>query len=195
MTTERRQQQRHNLRSEVLEVAQRIAATEGWDAVTMRRLAAEIGYTPPTLYELFGSKADLMAAVVGHGFTRLTDLFGEVNPSLPPPQQVRRMCQLYWQFGQDYPALYQVMFGVGVATGVRQQTAEGTAAFEAAQRVVAQAQPEAVDASARETTVLIWSAMHGLMSLTASGEQVQLKDVSVETFIDRLITGALITAT
>jgi AcrR family transcriptional regulator len=53
---------RHTL-DEIAEVALRIADTDGLDAVTMRRLAADLGTGPASLYRYVESKADLEALV------------------------------------------------------------------------------------------------------------------------------------
>ena len=41
-------------RDRVLDDARRIAEAEGWEAVTIRRLATELGLTQPVLYTAFG---------------------------------------------------------------------------------------------------------------------------------------------
>jgi TetR/AcrR family transcriptional regulator, tetracycline repressor protein len=48
----------------VLEAARRIADSEGVDRLTMRRLAAELGVTPNTLYTYFPHKEALLDALI-----------------------------------------------------------------------------------------------------------------------------------
>ena len=50
-------------RNRVLGDARRIAEAEGWDAVTVRRLATELGVTQPVLYTAFGKRQDIVDAV------------------------------------------------------------------------------------------------------------------------------------
>lgn len=55
-----RQRSREATRQTLVEAAQKIIADQGVDALTMRRLAAAVGYTPGALYTHFAGKGDLM---------------------------------------------------------------------------------------------------------------------------------------
>jgi len=57
-------------RGQVTQAAARdLAESEGWAAVTMRRVAAEIGVTQPVLYSAFSGRQALIDAVVLDGFS------------------------------------------------------------------------------------------------------------------------------
>ena len=58
-------------RDRVLGHARRIAEAEGWAAVTIRRLATELGVTQPVLYTAFGKRQDIVDAVALRGFAEL----------------------------------------------------------------------------------------------------------------------------
>jgi AcrR family transcriptional regulator len=63
-------------RDTVLAAARRIADAEGVDRLTMRRLAAELGVLPNTLYSYFPHKDALLDAL-------LDDLLGDIDPGDP----------------------------------------------------------------------------------------------------------------
>lgn len=65
---ERERAQRHDL---IVKTARKLAESEGWDAVTTRRLADEIEYSQPVLYSHFAGKDAIVAAVALEGFTEL----------------------------------------------------------------------------------------------------------------------------
>ena len=65
---ERRQRQRQELRGGILAAAREIASTEGWRAVTIRRIAERIEYSPPVLYEYFDSKDDILLELARMGY-------------------------------------------------------------------------------------------------------------------------------
>ncbi|OPX11308.1 helix-turn-helix domain-containing protein, partial [Gordonia sp. i37] len=52
-TQDRRARERAERRDRVVEAARDLAERDGWSAVTTRRLADEIEYTPPVLYQHF----------------------------------------------------------------------------------------------------------------------------------------------
>jgi AcrR family transcriptional regulator len=73
-------------RARILAAATELMATHGVRGMTMRQLAAACGLTIATLYHYFGSKSDLLAAIVAErrydaGLRRLTP---DVDPGLPP---------------------------------------------------------------------------------------------------------------
>lgn len=51
-------------RDDVVETARRLVEAEGPDALTMRKLATELGVTPTTLYWHVGKREDIVAAVI-----------------------------------------------------------------------------------------------------------------------------------
>lgn len=65
---ERERARRHQL---IITTARTLAETEGWEAVTTRRLADEIEYSQPVLYSHFAGKDAIVAAVALEGFADL----------------------------------------------------------------------------------------------------------------------------
>ena len=65
---ERRERQKQELRAGILAAAREIASEEGWQAVTIRKIAALIEYSPPVIYEHFGSKEEILLELVRTGY-------------------------------------------------------------------------------------------------------------------------------
>lgn len=62
---QRRERERQEIRQSILEAARQIAAEDGWQAVTTRKVAELIEYSQPTIYEYFENKeAILLSAIV-----------------------------------------------------------------------------------------------------------------------------------
>src|SRR5699024_12406372 len=62
-----------NLRAEVIEVAARIVAMRGVDALSMRELAREAGVSHGAPAHHFGDRRGLLTALAADGFGRLAD--------------------------------------------------------------------------------------------------------------------------
>src|ERR1700756_5228072 len=62
-----------DFRDRLCEVAERLFAEKGPDAVTMRQLATELGVSPMTPYRYFQDKEDILAAVRANGFNRFAE--------------------------------------------------------------------------------------------------------------------------
>ena len=69
---ERKLRERAEREHRIVAAARAIAEREGWDAVTIRRLAEEIEYSQPVLYSHFESRDAIVAAVAIEGFQEIT---------------------------------------------------------------------------------------------------------------------------
>ena len=68
-------------RDQFIRAARDLAETDGWPAVTMRRLAGELGVTQPVLYSAFASRQALVDAVALNGFGDIAAALEAVDPS------------------------------------------------------------------------------------------------------------------
>ena len=139
-------------------VARDLAESEGWPAVTMRRLAAQIGVTQPVVYSAFsGGRQALVDAVAVSGFGAIAEALEAVEP-----EPLARM-RAYLDFAGAQPRLYEAMFSMpsGLAFGASSGPAPLQRAF-AALRV---AFPGPDDTPAE----VAWATLHGLATLQISG--------------------------
>jgi AcrR family transcriptional regulator len=79
-------------RSQILAAATELIATHGVEGMTMRQLASACGLNIATLYHYFGSKSDLLGAIVDerHYDTGLRHLALPIDPTLPPGPRLER---------------------------------------------------------------------------------------------------------
>lgn len=174
VTAARRERQRREVRQGILDAARAIAARDGWQAVTVRRLAEHVEYSPPIIYQHFASKEAVLIELVREGFRTLRTALDVAREGAGGPEAaLLRMCRAYWAFAWDAPDLYQVMYGLGgVPFGVAATWEEGSRIGEAAAPVVA-AFPGAngpPGPEETETRVLgLWAALHGLVALAMAG--------------------------
>lgn len=102
---------RQAVKQAILNAAREIARADGWQAVTIRRIAEKIEYTPPVVYEHFVNKADLMAELVRIGSTMINMKIEEVLREEPAPRQyLREFAAIMWDFAFTDADLYQLMF-------------------------------------------------------------------------------------
>ncbi len=168
--TQRRERERQELRRSILEAARAIAAREGWHAVTIRKVAERIEYSPPMIYQYFASKDDLLLALLREGFAELTARLRAAGAEAATPEEsLTRVAEAYWVFAWDRPELYQVMHGLGgVPFGTADTPPEARAAFAALRDAV---RPLVGDATATldDDVDLLWGALHGLVALAMAG--------------------------
>jgi len=165
----RRERERQALRQDILAAAREIAAREGWQAVTIRKVAARIEYSPPMIYQYFVSKDDLLLALLCEGFAELTErLRAAGGGATTPEESLARAAAAYWAFAWERPELYQVMHGLGgVPFGTTETPAEARAAFVALRDAV---RPLVGDVPDLDDDVdLLWATLHGLVALAMAG--------------------------
>jgi AcrR family transcriptional regulator len=174
VTKARRERQRREVRQGILDAARAIAARDGWQAVTVRRLAEHVEYSPPVIYQHFASKDEVLLELVREGFRTLRAALDAAGEGAGPPEDVLlRMAHAYWAFAWDSPDLYQVMYGLGgVPFGVAATWEDGNRIGEAVAPVVAEILGAAHPTNPEEITTRVlglWAAMHGLVALGMAG--------------------------
>jgi AcrR family transcriptional regulator len=167
-TVERREREREEVRRKILDAARDLFASEGYDKVTMRRIAEAIEYSPTTIYNHFEDKDDLVRALCEEDFARL---FAALSPALAsaadPLEAIRQLGRAYCAFGLGYPNHYRFMFMTPDKADEPDETSPGRQSFG----LLLQAVSAAMDAGAlrREDPELVaqvlWSSIHGAVAL------------------------------
>lgn len=164
---DRKSRERIEREQRIIAAARMIAANEGWNAVTIRRLASEIEYSQPVLYSHFENREAIVAAVAVEGFAELAAVIGNAaSPSIDQRTALTKVAMAYLDFASSNPALYEAMFtmptGLDYATtDTRQELKDAFAALAA---VVAP-----VNNDIELVTETFWATLHGLAALERSG--------------------------
>ncbi|MFE2276295.1 TetR/AcrR family transcriptional regulator [Streptomyces sp. NPDC059454] len=166
----RRERERAERERLIVTAAQELAEAEGWEAVTTRRLAAEIEYSQPVLYSHFKGKDAIMAAVAVRG---CEELAAELRSSAAAAEDARARLaavgEAYTAFARRRPALYDAMFTHLVDLPFA--TPEAPAALqEAFGELLRAVEPIAAEGDDLELlTETYWASLHGLVTLMRSG--------------------------
>jgi AcrR family transcriptional regulator len=171
--TARRARERVELRQQILDAARSIFVDEGYEALTMRRVAERIEYSPTTIYLYFKDKAELVKALCDETFAgligRLQDL---ARRHKDPLDYLDAGLRAYIDFGLENPSHYFVTFVAPMAhatdgAAYEFERSSGQQAFEFLRRTVeacvATGRFRDVDVDAAAQT--LWMAVHGLVTL------------------------------
>ena len=115
--TERREREKEEIRHKILDAARELFATEGYEKVTMRRIAEAIEYSPTTIYLHFEDKDDLVRALCHADFGRLLEAMQLAPASADPIEAIRQLGRAYCAFALQYPNHYRFMFMTPVRQG------------------------------------------------------------------------------
>ncbi|HWJ26055.1 MAG TPA: TetR/AcrR family transcriptional regulator [Flavisolibacter sp.] len=165
---ERIQRLKEETRASILDAAYKIVKEEGWQALSMRKIADEIEYTAPIIYEYFSNKDAILAELNRKGFLYLAKEMEEARDKHQnPADQLEAMWMAYWNFAFKKKELYQLMFGVSMNCCTGQKAPESEAPANLVRDVIRQLR---ADKNLPETDVCInyytfWSIIHGLISI------------------------------
>ena len=110
---ERRKKEKQEIKQSILDAARKIARKKGWHAVTIRKIADEIEYTPPIIYEYFENKEDLFRELSYIGFKILYEEYEKaIQGEHDPKKLLLQLSLTHWDYAQNYTDLYQLMFGL-----------------------------------------------------------------------------------
>jgi AcrR family transcriptional regulator len=99
------------IRTAIVTAARRLFETEGYEAVSMRRIAEECDCAAATLYSLFESKRDLLRNVWDDVFARLVDACTrDASLDRPPLERLRMFGRRYVEYWLAHPDDFRVIF-------------------------------------------------------------------------------------
>lgn len=180
---EQRQRDRESRGLAIALQARLLAESEGWDGLTVRRLAAEVGYSQPVIYSHFpGGKTELMTVIAQQGFVELAEQLAaagglaatefvpveksrrasaEVQAEPVSAETLRAAAQAYLSFAASSPATYDAMFTLPIESvfGAEETPESQRRAFSEVARLTTD----------EATAELLWSALHGLATLERAG--------------------------
>jgi AcrR family transcriptional regulator len=107
---ERRQREREEIRTKILDAARELFATEGYDSVTMRKIAERIEYSPTAIYLHFADKETLLRDLCETDFLSLAKQFQRIARVEDPVERLRRIGNAYVDFAIESPNHYRLMF-------------------------------------------------------------------------------------
>lgn len=163
------------LRDEILAAAEALLiATGDESALSIRAIAAAVGVTPPSIYLHFADRAELVFAVCERHWLQLDEAMeAAASGEADPVERIRRRGEAYLRFGIEHPEHYRVLM-MGRPADTPERFTDGRLAGTAGIEVVAADLREAIvtgalpDQDAAEAAVLLWMAVHGMVSLVIS---------------------------
>ncbi|MGW3994574.1 TetR/AcrR family transcriptional regulator [Amycolatopsis sp. NPDC004772] len=167
----------------LVEAAIRLLDENGPEALQARKLAAEVGVSTMAVYTHFGGMSALVDEVARAGFLRLSEWLAQVAETDDPVADIFSMARTYRQAVAEQPQLFAVTFGQSAPGGKRatlsdltteegrEAAQEGLEAFthivRATARAIAAGRFRPVDEY--QAAAQLWSALHGFVTLEASG--------------------------
>ena len=196
-TKERRAREKEQLRRQIIDAARELFVSEGYENVSMRKIADKIEYSPTVIYLYFKDKADLLDSACQETLLGLLDTVELLKRDKNNPvEALRKGGKAYVEFGLKYPQDYKLTFvirpqfqkGLGLEEG-----SVGERVFshlcEMVSECVRQKAFRQVDVAT--TGQALWSAVHGVTLLLIDFPDFPwtATDKLIDTVIDTMIEG------
>jgi len=107
---ERREREKSETRDKILDAARELFVTEGFEGVSMRKVAEKIEYSPTAIYVYFADKQELFRELCHQDYARLAEVFQSSVMSTDPMERLKQIGVIYIDFGTRYPNHYKFMF-------------------------------------------------------------------------------------
>jgi AcrR family transcriptional regulator len=111
---QRQERDREAVRRAILDAARDLFVTEGYENVSIRKIAERIEYSPAAIYSYFPSKDDIFFALAEEGFRLLGDPAAQEHQRqlepLPPLERIRAIFWRVYEFSREHPQYFELMF-------------------------------------------------------------------------------------
>jgi AcrR family transcriptional regulator len=107
---ERREREKAEIREKILEAARELFVSEGYEAVSMRKIAEKIEYSPTAIYLHFKDKEAVMRELCETDFYTLAQEFQEIAKIADPVERLEALGLAYARFALSHPNHYRLMF-------------------------------------------------------------------------------------
>ena len=165
---ERRAREKQNIREEILDAARTLFVKDGYEHVSMRKIAEKVEYAPGTIYLYFKDKAEILERLCDETFAKLEMRMQAIHADPSSPLDgLRRGLRTYIQFGIDNPNHYIVTFTQAKQLPNDHQPQAGQRCFDklraAVGRCVEAGQLNCEDVE--EVAQALWAGAHGVTTL------------------------------
>ena len=171
----RRERYRSELRAETLTAARKLIKEEGYQGLTIRKLATRMECSPMALYSYFADKQALLTALALEGFEKVAKRF-DSTVHRDPLTAVKRILLDYIAYAEENPNEYGILFlsveTLGELKLSRDDLQERNPAFGALfKRVETCIKAGVLQGDAFAVSTVLWTAAHGAASLLITAQQ------------------------
>lgn len=193
------------MRGRILDTALDIIIDQGFENLSVRKIASRIGVTATTIYNYYKNKDELNLMIRLRGFSALHDLLlRRAKPFDKPEDRMVAMIKGYAEFGIDNSSYYEIMFNLNtpkyldyrgtpieeLATREKQVALACMALFT---ETISEHVSDLKDDRAKyiwDQVVMFWSDLHGMVTLRNSRLFHEVID-DVDAFVERRINDVI----
>ena len=170
---ERKEKQKQEIRRAILDASMKLFMEQGFENVSIRKIADLIEYSPTTVYLYFKDKNEILFDLHELGFQKMAEYTTELWTIKNPLVRLAKMGEHYLQFGLENPAFYELMFILKAPMEALEKLSDncewrsGDQALGKLKETVQECMEKNLIEKGDVTAVsmAIWSMVHGMVSL------------------------------
>lgn len=168
---ERRIREKEAMRTNILTTAWQIVKDEGWQSLSIRKIADAIQYSVPVIYDYFENKEAILLEFGKLGFELvIKKLKAAKAASTDPSEQLKAIADAYWTFAFKNKEYYQLMWGMSVPSCEMDKCMPERSVFrDLVMAPMIEIMEKANHRDAESNACLkyhtFWSILHGLISI------------------------------
>lgn len=117
----RREREHDARRRDILAAARELFLKEGYENVSIRKIAERIDYSGPAIYRYFNGKQDIFFALAEQGFHLFHRAMTAGPESSDPVDTLRQRFWRYYEFSKAQPEYFSLMFVDRTVPRIRQE--------------------------------------------------------------------------
>ncbi len=168
---ERKEKQKTEIRKRILDASMQLFVQEGFENVSIRRIADIIEYSPTTIYLYFKDKDEIFFNLHEIGFLKMQEMNKDLATIQNPLIRLHKMGENYIRFGMENPEYYDLMFiqkePMEKLTEMGCEWENGDAALTLLRNTIMECMEKGYIAKMDPIllSLSVWSTVHGLVSL------------------------------
>ncbi|HEY0679677.1 MAG TPA: TetR/AcrR family transcriptional regulator [Chitinophagaceae bacterium] len=170
---ERRIRQKEEVRASILSTAWQMVKADGWQSLSIRKIADAIEYSVPVIYDHFEGKEAILYEFGKEGYRLLSKKVQQAKEKYDDPaDQLKAIADAYWNFAFRNKEYYQLMYGVGMASCetakcLPEKTFFNDLLSDTITALIARSKNPNTNPCLKYHT--FWSILHGLISIKIMG--------------------------
>ncbi|WP_320171475.1 TetR/AcrR family transcriptional regulator [Maridesulfovibrio sp.] len=157
----------------ILDAAKDLFARDGFDNVSVRKIAAKIDYSPAALYRYFKNKEDLILSLRSEGMNKFARMQEHLSEIKDPFERLKEGGRIYLDYAHREPEYYDLLFNRSVPSfcdpdkWIGKPRKNFTDFRETVRECIETG--ELGNVSVNVAVASLWASVHGLAALVANG--------------------------
>lgn len=183
--SDRKEREKAEKKRMILDAAMQLFIEEGYESVSIRKIAERIEYSPATIYTYFADKGNILLELHNEGFNALYEMQLSVQYILDPKERLIQHGLEYIRFALKNPQYYTLMFVMPIQSKYElcleyNDFQYGERSYDILQKNIDEVQAVGyLQNTNREfASFFFWSTVHGVATLLPRKFEMQLLELT-----------------